>query len=80
MAKELLTVTLNAKQVREACEEWAEGRTNMVGENKCTVNGVPDDLAVTVVYSVKRASPRKRTNGNGVASAGDLSPAEQRYG
>lgn len=76
--KELLRITLNAKQIRAACEAWAFERTALSASDVTgAVEGIADDAAVAVVFS-KRRTPRKAKS-NGVASAGALSEAEERF-
>lgn len=74
--KELLTVTLNAKQIREACQAYVERRINTASEE--AIAEVQADAQIIVVVRKKRG--QRKPHGNGVASAGDLSPAEQRFG
>ncbi len=78
--KELLKVTMDAKQVRAACEAWAFERTSMdAAQVTSAVAGIDALVEVTVTFS-KRQAPRKpKAEGNGIASAGELSPAEQRF-
>lgn len=53
--KELLRVAMSARQVREACEEWAWQRCGLNAESTSgAVTGVADDCAVQVVFSKKR--------------------------
>lgn len=52
--KELLRIAMSAKQVREACAEWAEKRGS-VEDASIAVDGLPADIAVSVVFSKKRA-------------------------
>lgn len=78
--KELLKVTLDAKQVREACEAWAFERTAMDAAQVIgSVGGIADDAVVTVTFSKRRAPRKAQASGNGVASAGELSEAERRF-
>jgi hypothetical protein len=59
--KEIITITLNANQVREACTEWAQARTSIAeADVKFTVNGVAEDQTVAVVVTNKRRSPSKK--------------------
>lgn len=76
--KELLRVEMTPAQVREACAAWAGDRTRWEGGADIEVQGIPDDIRALVAFRKKRA-PRK-PRGNGVASAGGLSPAEERFG
>lgn len=79
--KELLRVSLTAKQIREACAEWAEGRTNVADDGVgVKVHGIADDATVEIVYTKPRAPRKPKASGNGVASAGELSEAERRFG
>lgn len=71
--KSLLTVTLTARQVREACAEWAEARTGVTEECTIAVLGVEHETSVTVEFRKKRNKPR----GNGHA-VGELSEQERR--
>ena len=75
--KLLLKVTLDAKQVREACIEWAEARTGITEASTFAAAGIPDDLVITV--EVRKAQAPRNRKANGVASASGLSPAEERF-
>lgn len=77
--KELFTVTLNAKQIREACEAFVRPRIDSHSEE--AIAEMAHDLEITVVVRKKRGARKTKTRGNGgVASAGKLSAAEERFG
>ena len=75
--KLLLKVTLDARDVREACALWARERIGSAEEQTFATLGVPDDLSVTV--EVRKAPAPRKPKSNGVASAGELSDAERRF-
>ena len=77
--KLLLKVTLDAKQIREACVEWAEARTGITEASTFAAIGIADDMVVTVEVRKAQAPRKSKTNGNAVASAGPLSEAERRF-
>lgn len=60
MMKELLRVSMNAKQIREACQQWAMTRaTTEELVPAVSVEGIPDDLHVDCVFSKQRAPKKK---------------------
>lgn len=64
--KELLRVTMNAKQVREACERWATDRANFPAGGTWSVAveaGIANDASVEVVFRKARESTKKPTKG-----------------
>lgn len=50
---ELLRIALSAKQIREACIEWAFARTS-VEDCRPTVEGLADGTEYVVVFTKKR--------------------------
>lgn len=77
--KLLLKVTLDAKQVREACALWARERIGGTEAATFAALGIADDMVVTVEVRKAQAPRKPKTNGNAVASASGLSPAEERF-
>ncbi len=62
MMKELLRVQMNARQVREACEQWVMARASPSshGWTVAVESDLPDAMLVEVVFRTKRApKPRK---------------------
>lgn len=54
MNGELLTVTLNSKQIREAIIAWAEVRTSVAANCAFDVKGIENGLVVQVIARKKR--------------------------
>lgn len=66
---ELLRVTMNAKQVREACQAYAADRSKF-GDQLINVLDVPDELVVTVSFKKRyaRTKPAKTAGLSGGAN------------
>lgn len=62
MMKELLRVSMNAKQIREACEEWAAARATITADLHWSnaAEGVLDEQMVSVVFRKTRAPKKKK--------------------
>jgi len=73
--KQLMRITLDAKQVREACETFVATRIDTATEVADAI--VPADTSIVVTVSKRRAP--KKAKVNSVASAGPLSEPEQRF-
>jgi hypothetical protein len=54
MMKELVRVSMNAKQIREACEQFARDRIASNGEMAVSVIGIEDAVQADVVFTRKR--------------------------
>lgn len=63
--KELMAITLNAKQVREACEAYVKPR---IGPLEEAIAEVDDGLQVVITVRRKRVRAARR-KGNGTADA-----------
>ena len=54
MMKELLRVTLGARQVREACAAFAAAHLANNGEMAAEIEGIADEVQVSVIFRKKR--------------------------
>lgn len=59
MSKELLRVTLSAKQVREACEEYVAARTAIVEPSTFAVGYDGDNIEVVISKKRERKPQAK---------------------
>jgi hypothetical protein len=74
--------TLTRQQIEAACESFVAARLLPDEEARATLiasTGPSDNIMCEIDVSKKRKPRTRKPRGNGVASAGPLSDAEQRF-